>query len=679
MRGCISPFYKKTTITMSTTTATHQQLKKDIKYLELLSKSFPNIADASTEIINLEAILHLPKGTEHFLADIHGEAEAFQHVLKNASGSIKRKVEEIFGQTLRESEKKELCTLIYYPKEKLQLIKKSETNLHDWYGVTLNQLVRVLQTVTLKYTRSKVRKALPPKFEYIIQELLHESSINPHKSAYISVIFESIISTGRADSFIIAMSESIQRLVIDRLHVVGDVFDRGDGAHIIMDTLIDYHNFDFQWGNHDILWMGAAVGNKASMANVIRIALRYANLSTLEDGYGINLLPLARFAMDVYGHSPCKIFYPKTGVDDKTYDDKSLEMLSQMHKAMAIIQFKLEHEIISRRPEFEMSDRNLLHRINFDTKTVTLADGAEYPMLDTDFPTVDPKEPYKLTSEEADLMDKIAHSFQQSEKLRKHLACLFSKGSMYLKFNKNLLYHASIPLDEKGQFKKVLIQDKEYSGKSLMDKIDRLVRASFFEHQDLSLKLFAEDYMWYLWCGKNSPLFDKSAMTTFERYFIADKATHHEEKGHYFVYQNNRETCEMILKEFGLDDVDSHIINGHVPVKAIKGEQPMRANGKLLVIDGGFSRAYQSSTGIAGYTLIYNSHGIQLVQHEPFISAKEAVEKGEDIHSVTVIKEYTSHRMLVKDTDNGKMLEAQVADLKRLLSAYRLGLIKVNG
>lgn len=664
---------------MSTKSITHQQLQKEIKYLELLAKSFPSIADASTEIINLEAILHLPKGTEHFLADIHGEAEAFQHVLKNASGAIKRKVEEIFGKTLRESEKRELCTLIYYPKEKLQLIKQSETDIQEWYVVTLNQLVRVLQTVTLKYTRSKVRKALPPKFEYIIQELLHESSINPHKSAYISVIIDSIITTGRADAFIEAICESIQRLVIDRLHVVGDVYDRGDGAHIIMDTLIDYHNFDFQWGNHDILWMGAAIGNKASIANTVRIALRYANLTTLEDGYGINLLPLARFAMDVYGQSSCGIFKPKTGLDDKTYDDKSLEMLSQMHKAMSIIQFKLEYEIIKRRPEFEMENRNLLHRIDFEKKIVTLYDGSEHPMLDTDFPTIDPKNPYKLTPQEAELMDKLQHSFLQSEKLRKHLECLYAKGSLYLKVNKNLLYHASIPLDEKGNFKKVMIQGKEYSGKMLMDKIDRLIRAAYFEHKDAALKSFAEDYMWYLWCGKDSPLFDKDAMTTFERYFIADKKTHHEEKGYYFVFQDNRDTCEMILKEFGLDDVDSHIINGHVPVKAIKGEHPMRAEGKLLIIDGGFSRAYQSSTGIAGYTLIYNSHGIQLVQHEPFVSAKDAVEKGEDIHSVTVVRENTSHRMLVKDTDNGEMIKVQVEDLKKLLAAYRLGLIKATG
>ena len=661
---------------MINTIHNHEELRKDIKYLKLLSKSFPTIASASTEIINLKAILHLPKGTEHFLADIHGEAEAFQHVLKNASGTIRTKVDEIFGQTLRDNQKKELCTLIYYPYEKLRLVKKVETDMSEWYVVTLNKLVRVLDTVTSKYTRSKVRKSLPPKYEYIIQELLHESTVNRHKSAYISVIIESIITTGNADEFIAAMCESIQRLVIDHLHIVGDVFDRGEGAHLIMDTLCDYHNFDFQWGNHDILWMGAAVGNKASMANLLRIAMRYGNLATLEDGYAINLLPLARFAMEVYENDPCSEFQPKLLSNNKTYDDKSVQLLSQMQKAISIIQFKLEHEIIERRPEFDMESRNLLHRINFDKNSVTLPDGSVHKMKDTNFPTIDPKDPYKLTKDETDLVEKLTHSFLQSEKLKKHLNCLYSKGSMYLTINQNLLYHASIPLDKDGNFKKITIQGKDYSGKQFMDKLDRLIRAANFEKDDLVLKEFALDYMWYLWCGKDSPLFDKSKMTTFERYFIADKETHTEEKGYYFKYQNKRETCEMILKEFGLEGPDTHIINGHVPVKAVKGEKPMRAEGKLIVIDGGFSRAYQSSTGIAGYTLIFNSQGIQLVQHEPFESAKAVIERGSDIQSVTVIREFISNRMLVKDTDNGKILASQIDDLKKLLDAYRLGLIK---
>ncbi len=661
---------------MINTTHDHKELRKELKYLKLLSKTFPNIAAASTEIINLSAILHLPKGTEHFLADIHGEAEAFQHILKNASGTIRTKVDEIFGQSLRDSQKRELCTLIYYPYEKLRLIKDAESDMSEWYVVTLNKLIKVLDTVASKYTRSKVRKSLPPKYEYIIQELLHESTVNTHKSAYISVIIKSIISTGNADEFIAAICESIQRLVIDHLHIVGDVFDRGDGAHLIMDTLCDYHNFDFQWGNHDVLWMGAAVGNKACMANLVRIAMRYGNLTTLEDGYGINLLPLARFAMDVYGDDPCAVFQPKLKGNDRTYDDKSVQLLSQMQKAISVIQFKLEHDIITRRPEFEMEDRNLLHRINFDTGTITLPNGSEHPMLDMNFPTIDPKNPYKLTEGESDLVKSLMHSLLQSEKLMKHLNCLYSKGSMYLSINGNLLYHASIPLDENGGFKKVKIQGKGYSGKLLMDKVDRMVRAAHFEKEDLKTRDYALDYIWYLWCGKDSPLFDKHAMTTFERYFIADKETHVEEKGSYFKYQNQRETCEMILKEFGLEGPDTHIINGHVPVKAVKGESPMRADGKLLVIDGGFSRAYQSSTGIAGYTLIFNSQGIQLVQHEPFDSAKIVIERESDIQSITVIREFTSHRMLVKDTDNGKVLQSQVDELKKLLDAYRLGLIK---
>lgn len=661
---------------MTNTTHRHQELKRDLKYLKLLSKSFPTIASASTEIINLKAILSLPKGTEHFLADIHGEAEAFQHVLKNASGTIRTKVDEIFGQNLRDSQKRELCTLIYYPYEKLRLIKETESDMAEWYVVTLNKLVKVLDTAASKYTRSKVRKSLPPKYEYIIQELLHESTVNPHKSAYISVIINSIISTGSADEFIAAMCESIQRLVIDHLHIVGDVFDRGDGAHLIMDTLCDYHNFDFQWGNHDVLWMGAAVGNKASMANLVRIAMRYGNLTTLEDGYGINLLPIARFAMEIYADDACTEFQPKLLDNDKTYDDKSVQLLSQMQKAISVIQFKLEHDIIARRPEFEMEDRNLLHLINFDKGTVTLPDGSEHAMKDMNFPTIDPDNPYKMTDEESNLIERMMHSFMHSEKLKKHLNCLYSKGSMYLTINQNLLYHASIPLDENGQFKKITIQGKEYTGKLFMNKVDRLIRAAYFDKEDENSSDFALDYMWYLWCGKDSPLFDKKAMTTFERYFIEDKATHAEEKGYYFKFQDQRETCEMILKEFGLEGPDTHIINGHTPVKAVKGEKPMRADGKLIVIDGGFSRAYHSSTGIAGYTLIFNSQGIQLVQHEPFESAKAVIEKGSDIQSVTVIREFISHRMLVKDTDNGKILVSQVDDLKKLLDAYRLGLIK---
>ena len=654
---------------------TPESIVADLRYLQLLSRSFPTIAAASTEIINLEAILNLPKGTEHFLTDIHGEYEAFQHVLKNASGAVKRKVNEIFGHTLREIEKKELCTLIYYPEEKLQLIKATETDIDDWYLITLNQLVKVCQNVSSKYTRSKVRKSLPAEFSYIIQELLHESTIEPNKHAYINVIISTIISTRRADDFIIAMCNLIQRLTIDSLHIVGDIYDRGPGAHIIMDTLCDYHNFDIQWGNHDILWMGAASGNEACMANVIRLSMRYGNLGTLEDGYGINLLPLATFAMDTYADDPCTIFAPKTNFADSTYNEKTLRLITQMHKAITIIQFKLEANIINRRPEFGMGGRKLLEKIDVE-QGVFVYEGKEYPLRDTNFPTVDPADPYRLTDEEQELIEKIHYSFMNSEKLKKHMRCLFTYGGMYLVCNSNLLYHASVPLNEDGSFKHVNICGKEYWGKNLLDKIDQLIRTAYFDEDDEEEKRFAMDYIWYLWCGPDAPSFDKDKMATFERYFIADKSLHKETKGYYYALRNKEEICDRILEEFGVTGQHTHIINGHVPVKTIKGEQPMKAGGKLLVIDGGFSKAYQPETGIAGYTLVYHSHGLQLVQHDPFQSTQKAIEEGQDIKSTTFVIEFNSQRMMVKDTDKGKELVTQIQDLKKLLVAYRTGLIK---
>lgn len=655
---------------------TPESIVEDLRYLQLLSRSFPTIAAASTEIINLEAILNLPKGTEHFLTDIHGEYEAFQHVLKNASGAVKRKVNEIFGHTLREIEKKELCTLIYYPEEKLQLIKATESDIDDWYLITLNQLVKVCQNVSSKYTRSKVRKSLPTEFSYIIQELLHESTIDPNKHAYINVIISTIISTHRADDFIIAMCNLIQRLTIDSLHIVGDIYDRGPGAHIIMDTLCGYHNFDIQWGNHDILWMGAASGNEACMANVIRLSMRYGNLGTLEDGYGINLLPLATFAMDTYADDPCTVFTPKTTFADSTYNEKTLRLITQMHKAIAIIQFKLEANIMNRRPEFGMGNRKLLEKIDF-TRGVFVYEGKEYPLRDTNFPTVDPADPYRLTDEEQELIEKIHNSFTNSEKLKKHMRCLFTYGGMYLVCNSNLLFHASVPLNEDGSFKHINICGKEYWGKSLLDKIDQLIRTAYFdEDDDEEEKRFAMDFIWYLWCGPDAPSFDKDKMATFERYFIDDKSLHKETKGCYYVLRDKEEICDRILEEFGVTGQHAHIINGHVPVKTIKGEQPMKAGGKLLVIDGGFSKAYQPETGIAGYTLVYHSHGLQLVQHEPFQSTQKAIEEGQDIKSTTFVIEFNSQRMMVKDTDKGKELATQILDLKKLLVAYRIGLIK---
>ncbi len=652
-----------------------ESVLNDLRYLQLLARSFPSIADASTEIINLEAILNLPKGTEHFLTDVHGEDQAFNHVLKNASGAVKRKVNEIFTNTLREAEKKELCTLIYYPAEKLELIKAEEPDLDDWYQVTLNQLVQVCRNVSSKYTRSKVRKALPKEYSYIIQELLHESLTEPNKSAYVDRIINTIVSTGRADEFIIALCNLIQRLTIDLLHIVGDIYDRGPGAHIIMDTLCGYHNFDIQWGNHDVLWMGAASGNLGSIANVIRICLRYGNMASLEEGYGINLLPLARFAIETYANDPCAIFRPKTKYSDNDYDDKTLRLMSQMLKAITIIQFKIEGNIIRRRPEFEMEDRMLLHRIDYEKGTVCVGD-KEYPMLDLNLPTVDPADPYQLTEEEEDLIMKIKHSFESSEKLKQHMRCLFTHGSMYQVCNSNLLYHASIPLNPDGSLRSIYIQGKEYKGRSLLNRADQLIRAAYFKTGDPEDRDFAHDYIWYLWCGPDSPLFDKKRMATFERCFLEEPETHEEEKGAYYFLRVQESVCDMIMDEFEVTGQHRHIINGHVPVRTCKGENPIKANGKMLVIDGGFSKPYHRETGIAGYTLVYHSRGFQLVQHEPFESRAKAIAEGLDIKSTTIVVELSSHRQMVKDTDKGDELRAQIKDLEKLLYAYRNGFIK---
>lgn len=647
-----------------------------IDYLKLLSRSFKNIAKASTEIINLEAILNLPKGTEHFLSDVHGENDAFQHVLKNASGTIKRTVGEIFAHSLRESEKKDLCTLIYYPREKLHIIKQSESDMDDWYRITLNQLVQVCREVSSKYTRSKVRKSLPDDFSYIIQELLHETDTAANKQYYVDAIISTIISTHRADAFIIELCLLIQRLTIDSLHIVGDIYDRGPGPHEIMDTLCDYHNLDIQWGNHDILWMGAASGNKASIANVIRICMRYGNLMTLEDGYGINLLPLATFAMDVYKDDECKVFQPKLKFADHEYDEKTIRLVSQMHKAISVIQFKLEAEIILRHPEYGLEDRLLLDKIDFKKGTVRV-DGNEYAMLDMNFPTVDPEDPYRLSEEEENLVEKLCASFLNSEKLARHIRCLYSKGSFYLVMNNNLMFHASIPMNEDGSFRSVRIGNKYYAGKRLLDKCDQLLRCAYLEEENMEAKQFAMDYAWYLWCGPDAPSFDKSKMATFERYFLSEKEAQKERQGCYYQMRDKTEICDRIFEEFGMEiGPHSHIINGHVPVKTIKGEQPIKAAGKLLVIDGGFSKAYQPETGIAGYTLVFHSRGFQLVQHEPFKSRQLAIEEGLDIKSTTVLVELAQNRMRVMDTDKGKELRVQIRDLEELLAAYRMGLIQ---
>ena len=650
-------------------------MKRDVKYLQLLAKSFPTIQDACTEIINLEAILNLPKGTEHFVTDLHGENEAFEHVLRNASGVIRIKVEETFGHSLREMEKKELCTLIYYPDDKLKIIEQHEKNIKEWYRITLMRLIQVCSNVSSKYTRSKVRKALPREYSYIIQELLHESKGSlENKQDYIHAIFDTIISTGRADHFIIAICNLIQRLTIDSLHIVGDIYDRGQGAHVILDTLYNYHNYDIQWGNHDLVWMGAAAGSEACVANVLRMCFRYANLKTLEEGYGINLLPLVTYAMDVYGDDPCTIFRPKS-TEDEPLPPKQAKLIAQMHKAITMIQFKLEAQIIDRRKEFGMSDRKHLHLINLEKGTVTI-DGKDYPLKDKDFQTLDPKDPYKLTPDEEDVIKKLTHSFKTSSRLAKHMKCFYNNGALYLVRNGNLLYHGSVPLNEDGSFKSLEIMGKEYHGKALFDKIDQLVRIAYFEDEKASIKKYGQDFVWYLWCGPVSPPFDKEKMATFERYFLSDKEVQKEKKGNYYRLKDNTDICEKILQEFGINQEPSHIINGHIPVKTTKGESPIKAGGKLLVIDGGYSKAYQAETGIAGYTLIFNSHGLGLVQHDPFESTQKAIEQGVDIRSEIKVIEFTEKRKFVKDTDIGKELQIQIDDLKQLLTAYRSGLIR---
>ena len=653
----------------------------DMHYLQLLSQSFPNIAEAATEIINLEAIMNLPKGTEHFLADIHGESEAFQHVLKNASGNIKRKVNELFGNDIRESEKKELCTLIYYPEQKLELIKARETDIEDWYRITIHQLVKVCRDVSSKYTRSKVRKSLPQDFSYIIEELLHESMGDNDKAAYVSVIVDTIISTGRADDFITAICNVIQRLAIDQLHILGDIYDRGPGAHKIMDTLRQYHSWDIQWGNHDILWMGASAGNDACICNVLRLCLRYANLATIEE-YGINLVPLATFAIDTYGDDPCTEFLPKILDESQQMDEKTILLTARMHKAIAVMQFKEEAAIYHRHPEWQMTDRCLFEHVDPQRGVCTI-DGKDYEMRSCHFPTIfgDGEPTFELTPEEAALMQKLHHSFRISEKLHKHIRTLLSHGCMYTVTNSNLLFHASIPLNDDGSLKEVeIFPDHRYSGKALMHNIGMMIRAAFESGVDKELQVFprdyARDYFLYLWCGKDSPLFDKSKMATFERYFLKDKETYKEEKGNYFKLRDSAEVCDRILDAFEIKGENRHIINGHVPVHVAKGENPIKAGGRLMVIDGGFSEAYHNETGIAGYTLVYHSRGFQLVQHEPFTSARDAIVRETDIKSTTQIVEMSAHRMRVADTDKGEELRTQVADLKKLLYAYRHGILK---
>lgn len=654
---------------------TIEEVKEDIRYLRLLARDFPTISSVTTEIINLEAILQLPKPTEHFLADLHGENEAFEHILRNASGNIKRKVNDLFGTSLTEEEKKDLCTLIYYPKKKLKLVKQERDNMDEYYVITLNRLITVCRNVSSKYTRSKVRKSLPEEYAYIIEELLHEANDERNKQAYFSAIVNTIIYTGRADHFIIAICSLIQRLVIDRLHILGDIFDRGPGAHLIMDTISNYHHLDITWGNHDVLWMGAASGNLCCIASVLRLSLRDANTRTLEDGYAINMVPLATFAMEQYADDPCELYYPRVDEERTSFTDKDIRLIAQMHKAVSVIEFKLSGAIARKYPDWEMQNRCLMEHINKERGTITI-DGQEYPMMDTLWPTLDPENPYALTPEEADLMERLRYSFTRSERLQNHVNCLLMRGGMYVIYNSNLMFHASVPLNEDGTMCEVTINGKTVKGKELMKHMERTARAAFDNVISKAERERASDFFWYLWCGPYSPLFGKAKMATFERYILQDKEVQKEPKGWFYILRDKPEVCDYILDEFGVQGVHRHIINGHVPVRVGKGENPIKADGRLMVIDGGFSRVYHNRTGIAGYTLVYHSRGFELVQHAPFTSTEEAVKNGTDIHSTTQIVEMMGRRESVGDTDIGRGIMLKISDLEKLLTAYRKGVIK---
>lgn len=649
----------------------NRQDSMEIKYLKSLAHEYPNIAAASTEIINLQAILNLPKGTEHFLTDIHGEYEQFAHVLKNGSGAVRRTIDEVFENTLSNKDKKSIATLIYYPIEKLDIVTSTEENIEDWYKITLHRLVQITKKVASKYTRSKVRKALPKDFAYIIEELITEKADISDKEGYYNEIIHTIIRIGRAQEFIIALSFLIQRLVIDHLHIVGDIFDRGSGPHVILDTLMNYHSVDIQWGNHDIVWMGAACGQLACIATVIRIAARYGNLDTLEEGYGINLIPLATFALDTYSDVNCDVFSIKYNTD---YNTKDLSLDMKIHKAISIIQFKLEGQLIQKHPEFDMDDRLLLDKIDYKKKTI-VAYGKEYPIKDTEFPTVDPENPYVLTPDEEQVMARIRQAFLKCEKLQKHVRFLFSNGGLYKVHNSNLLYHGCVPMDEQGNFLSANVDGKEYKGRELYDILDNYARKGYYAKNDPSEMRKAQDYIWYIWAGKNSPVFGKDKMTTFERYFIEDKETHKETKNPYYSLLDREDILNKILEEFELPPQRSHIINGHVPVELKKGESPIKCNGKLLIIDGGFSKAYQSKTGIAGYTLVANSHGMRLVAHEPFESREAAIIHESDIFSDATVVEVAPVRIRVSDTDIGTELKERISQLELLLQAYRDGTI----
>lgn len=645
----------------------------DYKYLEMLSKKYKNVEEVTQEIINLQAILNLPKGTELFLSDIHGEYGSFSHILKSGSGIIRDKIDSIYANSLTEKDRRTLATLIYYPEEKLAYVKKEVEDLDEWYSIILYRLINVAREVSSKYTRSKVRRAMPKGFDYIIDELLHSGGDSNDKERYYKQIIRSIIDLDSADDFIVVISDLIKRMAIDHLHVIGDIYDRGANAELVMDELMNFHSVDIQWGNHDILWMGAACGNEACMANVIRICSRYDNLDTLENGYGINIRPLSIFAMQKYQDDDCIKFLPKV-YDYNKYIDTDKKIISKIHKAISIIQFKIEGQIIKRHPEYKMNDRLLLDKIDYVNGKVRIGNKV-YELNDKNFPTINRNDPYELSQEEQELIERLKESFMNSEKLKEHISFLYSKGSLYKIFNSNLLFHGCVPMEINGNFTEVEIMNRKLSGKDLFIFLDKMARRAFSEREKNESDDFS-DIMWFLWCSYNSPLFGKDKAATFERYFIDDKETHVELKNPYYSLVENKDVCEKILKEFDvIDDGESHIINGHVPVKEKKGESPIRADGKFLVIDGGFAKSYREQTGRAGYVLSYNSHGLLLSANEPFDSKDEAIKKEDDIKYEIMVSEKGNRRKLVKDTDIGKKLEEEIEDLKELIEAYKDGMI----
>ena len=647
----------------------------DIDYLTLLSQQYPTVKTASTEIIRLQSRQKLPKLTEHFMSDIHGEYESFLHILKNASGVIKDKITQIYGRTLSERDRQVLATLIYYPEQKLEYIKDEVDDINDWYKITLYRLIEICRVVASKYTRAKIREFLPEAFGSTIDELIHANTdYGSDKETYYNESISTIVELGQADDFIVEISTLIQTLAIGRLHIIGDIFDRGPRADIILDTLTKYHSVDIQWGNHDVQWMGAAAGSPICICTVLKTTLAYHNHGMLEDCYGINLRHLQRMAEQFYGNDDLSIWMPHTDAARGPYTRGMLHRCAVMHKAISILMFKLECHVIDRNPDFQMQERDYLRRIDWEKHTVKIGE-KEYPLRDTSFPTVDPADPAALHPDEQLVLHKLVQSFRQSEKLQQHVEFLYAKGSVYHIENGNLLYHGAVPMTSRGTFAMERFEGRYYSGRALMDYCDARARRGYYAPEGSAARQSGQDFLWYLWCGKLSPLFGRSAMTTFERLYVEDASTHTEVKDPYYTWYNEEAVCRRILAEFGLPGT-SHIVNGHVPVQEKKGESPIKGGGRLVVIDGGFCRAYHEKTGIAGYTLVYSSRTMSLRTHQPFESAEKAVNENLDILSQKNILETENHRILVEETDEGEVLREKVHDLKQLVRAYQLGWIK---